>query len=79
MKVAEVDEGRSRKRQVEIPLLPELIDLCSRSAKAHAKLREFLDNGGFVAAFEIDESATERADHIVLRYQLGNGFMRCRF
>lgn len=62
---------------VEIPLLPELIDLCSRSAEAHAKLGEFLDNGGFIAAFETDEAATMRAGHPVLRYEPGDGFMRC--
>ena len=64
-------------KTVEIPLLSELEMLCAASIEARTSLREFVDSGGHIATFELDETATSAAGHPVMNCQIGDGFGRC--
>ncbi len=64
-------------KSVEIPLLSELETLCAASIEARTRLLEFVDSGGHIATFELDEAATSAAGHPVMNCQIGDGFGRC--
>jgi len=52
--------------KVTVDLFPELFALCSDSVEAQTLLRQSLDDGGILAAFEIDRQATSATGHLVV-------------